>query len=807
MMHVQLVFWFSLCCFRGGAQAQTWKLVYDEDFTTSTVSTTINNIKNVEWELDDYQEPFDTIMDDAGDFYKNDYGPAFTDALESFHTYRKEIPFGTDGWLTASLSARDWNKDGVIEDEPTLEIDTLAANNRNVLTMKVPDHTGGAILRPTKALPATYRIEYKLLMLDFGGKRNGSIEYDGRVNGYGNDGCKTQHPWGEGSGSRGWSGDASSEYCDWQSVREGAYGYNGFHFLSIVDFANPAPRNNHFWHYRRKVLMDSFSQHPDRVGDNPGGQVCNVDTKEYYDYRDSSFNTINMWISGLPGTFSPNPGGLTGSSQRFITDCNGGIATRGIQSAGELMPDVLPNQYYTFAIERNATGYTLEASGTFARVGFKTLRFFRPFIVDDQPIWHYNVKASEYDGRYNNDLQQDNWAFGSQTWKDQWPAGSAYPDYFVIGDLYTNVYEGSASLTDIRYYEPENKCESTILMETDNILLLGATVVRDNVFLVQQANGNLQVRRGTPNEPGVLVWESGVRGTRNDFTYYTKLQGDGNLITWQVDVNDISAISSIWQSTTVNSDGEFFLVAECSERGDGVALYQGNPNQGGQSLWRHDPLPLPQTEAPTIAPSEAPPPCERSIFMERNDELKVGETIVREYVFLVQQANGNLEIREGAPDNPGRLLWENGVRGATNDASEYYTKMQGDSHLITWRVNPSGERSAMWGSNSINPDGSYSLVLECGPRVVIIQDQDGRTVWRTDVLQLESPTDPNEPKTKPDLNPAGSPNSDSVPTSRPSAFVDRDGTIENIEGMSTSERRSGGLITVASMLLALIYNR
>jgi hypothetical protein len=63
---------------------------------------------------------------------------------------------------------------------------------------------------------------------------------------------------------------------------------------------------------------------------------------------------------------------------------------------------------------------------------------------------------SEYDGRYNNDLQQDNWAFGSKTWKDQWPAGSSYPDYFVIGDLYTNVYEGSASLTDIRYYEPEN---------------------------------------------------------------------------------------------------------------------------------------------------------------------------------------------------------------------------------------------------------------------------------------------------------------------------------------------------------------
>jgi hypothetical protein len=37
-------------------------------------------------------------------------------------------------------------------------------------------------------------------------------------------------------------------------------------------------------------------------------------------------------------------------------------------------------------------------------------------------------------------------------WPDEWPAGSAYPDYFAIGDVYTNAYEGSASLTDIRLY-------------------------------------------------------------------------------------------------------------------------------------------------------------------------------------------------------------------------------------------------------------------------------------------------------------------------------------------------------------------
>jgi hypothetical protein len=102
----------------------------------------------------------------------NDYGPAWIDQLNSFHTYRKEFALGQDGWLTASLSARDWNKDGTIESPPTLSIKVLG--NRNVVEMKVPDHTGGVVFRNTRPLPAEYRIENKLPTLDFGGKRNGS---------------------------------------------------------------------------------------------------------------------------------------------------------------------------------------------------------------------------------------------------------------------------------------------------------------------------------------------------------------------------------------------------------------------------------------------------------------------------------------------------------------------------------------------------------------------------------------------------------------------------------------------------------
>ena len=212
------------------------------------------------------------------------------------------------------------------------------------------------------------------------------------------------------------------------------------------------PRNNHFWHYHRKVLMDSFSQHPDRVGTGTGGRVCNAANNTYYNYRDGNFNTVNMWISGMPN-WNPGPGGLPGNSQWFMTNCSGGVAEQQLSSAAELQPELMPGEYYTFAIERDATGYVLEATGNFARSGQRTIRLHRPFVVNNAPIWHYNTTAGEYNGQFNGTLVQND-ANGSASWPNQWPAGSAYPDYFVIGDVYTNVYEGSATIDDIKLYVP-----------------------------------------------------------------------------------------------------------------------------------------------------------------------------------------------------------------------------------------------------------------------------------------------------------------------------------------------------------------
>jgi len=78
-----------------------WALVYEEDFSTPT------NAELTSWLPDETFAPFDTILDDRGVWYQNDYGPAWQTAFDSFDTYRREFTVGQDGWLTVSLCEQD----------------------------------------------------------------------------------------------------------------------------------------------------------------------------------------------------------------------------------------------------------------------------------------------------------------------------------------------------------------------------------------------------------------------------------------------------------------------------------------------------------------------------------------------------------------------------------------------------------------------------------------------------------------------------------------------------------------------------
>lgn len=408
-----------------------WQLKYAESFGTAVSDAKTTWFKDGDgpgsrYDVDGY--------DDDGAFFDAKGGAAFRAQLSTFATYRKSLSFGTNGWLTAELSARDANRDGRPDNPPTLTTKKVSANPAAALTE--PDHRGGIIIRSTSALPSSYRVEMTLRTLDFGGQRDGSWDYaDGRINGYSPTGCKTNHPWASG-------GDFSRTPCNWADVRTDS---NGFYFLGIMDYPRPAPHNNVFVHTHRKVAMDLYSRYKYA---GAGSVNCDPATGLFEPYGSGTGNGVNAIFNTATRRYSSQPG------TEYLMESECGLQTSGaIVSQAELRPELMPNESYRFAIERRDGGYTLEMSGAFAHIGRATLRYHRAFVQDGLPIWHFNQTAAEYDGAFDADWSYTG-PYGTFVDDSVWPAGSAYPDYFMIGDPHTNFYEGKATVDDIRLYVP-----------------------------------------------------------------------------------------------------------------------------------------------------------------------------------------------------------------------------------------------------------------------------------------------------------------------------------------------------------------
>lgn len=417
--------------------ARGWKLVAHENFSRPVRTDRVGWVRDPQgsssaWNVDH--------LDDDGEFFDVKGGADFRTQLAAADVLRKRVPFGKDGWLTVELAARSYDKNGVPHNPPRLEM--VRDRGERSARINEPSHDGGIIIRNTRPLPSRYRIEYTLRSLDFGGKRNGSWEYDGKVNGYDPKGVKTNWPWKRAGDFTGPTRPDNPQFGDVRAE-------NGFYFLSIMDYDKPAPHNNIFIHNHRKVGMDMY---------NVSGSwaksyaACNPATGKLIPYPDSTANGINAIF--FDGSRFRMPA-IAYNEFLMETECgfrDGADPKATIVSAAEIRPEVMPNEPYHFAIERTGTGYTMEMSGNFKYVGKKTLRYHRDFVQDGRPIWHYNQTPHEYDGSFNSTLTFDG-PFGSYS-KEQWPAGSAYPDYFIIGDPHLNYYEGKATIDDIRMSVP-----------------------------------------------------------------------------------------------------------------------------------------------------------------------------------------------------------------------------------------------------------------------------------------------------------------------------------------------------------------
>ena len=118
----------------------------------------------------------------------------------------------------------------------------------------------------------------------------------------------------------------------------------------------------------------------------------------------------------------------------------------------------------------------------------------------------------------------------------------------------------------------------------------------------QEDNGNLVVRRTSDWK---VLCETGFNGLSDDVPYYTKLQRDGNLVTWY-SPDRFPPVA--WKSDVTGPDTvTYYLAVDCN---DNVSIYQGSIY--GPVLWtcpntRGDPPPSPTTAPPPDSQSASNP--------------------------------------------------------------------------------------------------------------------------------------------------------------------------------------------------------
>src|SRR5690625_693293 len=418
-----------------------WELVYQEDFEDFDIN---EKLVQDEWIHDDLASEEDNRwnvdhLDDNGKYFEVRQGQEFYEKLEEMKLYRQQVAFGEDDWLTLELAARDFDTSSEQPDEslqPYGEIVDDGTGN-NVLTLNEPEYEGGVLVRSSDELPEQYRIEYDLHNVNFGGlNEDGEIEYDDKYNGYSETDKELDgFPWTSG-----------------EDVKQA----NGFYYLGIMDYENPAPHNNVFIHNHRKVVFDSYS-----TEDLPYGQdkkICNPDSGENYDYYSEDSAHLPVYL-GFTNAYHQNffNEDLLYPPMAVKSECDDVTESDDIYSAFELDPLVLSGEgHYKMAVERLEDSYVIEVTGkTLYDDEEKTYRYEQLFENPDNEtvVWHYNQSVDEYDGSYNFTGTSEG-DYGSYE-VEQWPEDSAYPDYFVIGDPHLNYYEGDAVIDNVSLYVPK----------------------------------------------------------------------------------------------------------------------------------------------------------------------------------------------------------------------------------------------------------------------------------------------------------------------------------------------------------------
>jgi hypothetical protein len=306
--------------------------------------------------------------------------------------FRATAPFGAGGWLALESYTR---RDGAsIADHAEIVPDPAGGGNR-VLRIRSPEHTDATVVRPAAPLPARYRVSLRVGFPSFGDGKPGS------ANGY--DGGETAGPW-------------------WPA--EKATSQNGFYWLTILDHL-PRPHNNTWIHHHRKIVVDSDNHYP------PWMEMWNgaafVPSGE-----------LPVMVIALDGS-APS---TARSGNAFLSFSNGGWQASGLIRAVDAY---VPGRWYAVTIERDGPRYTIALAGTFRYGGERT--YTATIDAATECVWHYPVDAAEAVGATGCEDPSALPGVGAEF--PRWPAGAAWPDWFMFGDPHVNYYEGEVHYDDV----------------------------------------------------------------------------------------------------------------------------------------------------------------------------------------------------------------------------------------------------------------------------------------------------------------------------------------------------------------------
>lgn len=284
----------------------SWKVLYEENFEDPAA---LLKGSAPAWVADAYQNT-DEYSDGGSYFRQLGVKPPLA--------FRAEGPFGKNGWLTVAAYSRS----SLTKFSDLFEVVPDPADPKNhVLRVASPKHTDGLVIRPTKPLPAKYRVCVRVGFASFGDGKPG-----GR-NGYA--GGETDEPWS--------NGDAAEE--------------NGFYWLTILD-ATPRPHNNVWIHHHRKVVIDS---------DNNKAAWTNI--WEGNRWVADGQHPIMMFGVDKDGADDDSTG------RPFLSWSNGALQPSGLIRAVDAYKD---NTWYSACIARDEDAFVLTVSGDFKWGGQQT---------------------------------------------------------------------------------------------------------------------------------------------------------------------------------------------------------------------------------------------------------------------------------------------------------------------------------------------------------------------------------------------------------------------------------------------------